>query len=88
MHYVYKRHAEEKLRETEPKRLHITKKLITKILDTPDAIDMSDEPVRIAMGKLSSHHTLCIVYRYEENVMHIITFFPARRGRYESKVLS
>lgn len=85
---VYTRHAVEKLREKEPKRLGITKTTIEKTVLKPDGIDMSDKPVLIAMGILGDRHTLCVVYREEEETVRIVTFFPARKGRYESKVLS
>lgn len=88
MTIVYTRHAAEKLHEKEPKRLGITKITIEKIVLKPERIDMADEPVRIAIGTLDDRHTLCVVYRKEEDTAHIITFFPARKGRYESKVLS
>lgn len=85
---VYTRHAAEKLHEKEPKQLGITKTIIEKIVLKPERIDMTDEPVRIAMGTLDDRLTLCIVYREDEDRTHVITFFPARKGRYESKVLS
>lgn len=85
---VYTRHAAEKLGEQEPKRLGITKAIIEKVVLKPERIDTADEPVRIAMGSLSERLTLCVVYRKDGEGIHIITFFPARKGRYESKVLS
>lgn len=88
MTIVFTRHAAEKLHEKEPKRLGITKTKIEKILLKPDEIDMADEPVRIVMGLLDDRHTLCVIYREEKDMMHVITFFPARKGRYESKILS
>lgn len=88
MTIVYTRHATEKLREKEPKRLGVTKTTIEKIVLKPEGLDMTDEPILIAMGILDDRHTLCVVYREEEDAVRIITFFPARKGRYESKVLS
>lgn len=88
MTIVYTRHAAEKLREKEPKRLGITKAIIEKTVLKPEGIDMTDEPVLMAMGMLDDRHTLCVVYREEEDAVRIITFFPTRKGRYESKVLS
>lgn len=88
MTIVYTLHAAEKLLEKEPKRLGITKRAIENVVIGADMIDRSNEPVRIAMGKLDGRHSLCVVYRQDEGVTRIITFFPARKGRYEAKVLS
>lgn len=85
---VYTRHAAEKLGEQEPKRLGITKTIIEKTVLKPERVDTADESVCIAMGTLSDRLTLCVVYREDDDGIHIITFFPARKGRYESKVLS
>lgn len=88
MRFVYTSHAEEKLTEKEPKKLGITKVKIQKIVEKPESIDTSDRPVFLAIGGLDKDHSLCVVYRYIQERILLITFFPAKKGRYESKVLS
>ena len=42
----------------------------------------------MATGELNKALTLCVIYKFIEAGIKVITFFPARKGRYESKILS
>ncbi|MBI3577008.1 hypothetical protein HY086_03150 [Candidatus Gottesmanbacteria bacterium] len=88
MKFVYTRHAEEKLTEREPKEFGITKVKIQEIIQRPQTIDTSDKPILMATGEFDTEHSLCVVYKYIQEKIIIITFFPAKKGRYESKILS
>jgi uncharacterized DUF497 family protein len=84
----FSKHAREKLDDSTSKRLGITANIIKTVLDKPDLIDNSEYPVLMAVGRLKSNLSLCIVYKFTERDLRIITFFPAKRGRYEGKILS
>jgi len=57
-------------------------------LRNPTCIDTSDDPELMAIGELTRTLSLCVVYRFVEGGIRVITFFPAQRGRYERKILS
>ncbi len=88
MKFIYTNHAEEKLKEKEPKELGITKVKIQKIIEKPQTIDTTDKPVLMTTGEFDDKHSLCVIYKYIQERIIIITFFPAKKGRYESKILS
>lgn len=87
MKITYTVHAEEKLAETESRNLAITKQKIDKVVRKPEVIDREEEPVLIAIGKLTNELSLCVAYRKIDSGIRIITFYPAERGRYERKIL-
>lgn len=85
--YVYTFHAEQKLKFPEIKKLGITKRKIQKVVENPIALDKSEDPVYIVIGRLTDKLSICVAYRRVEEGIRIITFYPAEKGRYESKIL-
>lgn len=85
--YSYTLHAEKKLTLPKIKKLGITKKHIQSIVQNPLVVDKSEEPVYIAIGEFSKTLSLCVAYRKTGQGTRIITFYPAEKGRYESKIL-
>lgn len=88
MEFKFSKHAAEKLNDPTSKKLGLTVELIKRILGKPELIDNSEYPLLMAVGELTKNLALCIIYRFLEKDIKIITFFPAKRGRYESKILS
>lgn len=86
--YVYTIHAQNKLKLPEIRKLEIDKKRLEQTIEKPSVIDRSEAPVLIAIGNLTKALSLCVVYRNVENIIRIITFYPAEKGRYERKILS
>lgn len=85
--YIYTLHAELKLKRPDIQKLGITKNKIQQVLETPLALDKSEDPVYIVIGKLTDKLSLCVAYRRVEAGIRIVTFYPAEKGRYESKIL-
>lgn len=85
--YIYTLHSEQKLKFPEIKKLGITKRKIQQALENPLALDKSEDPVYIVIGRLTDKLSLCVAYRRVEEGIRIITFYPAEKGRYESKIL-
>lgn len=85
--YVYTIHAEEKLTLPRVRKLRISKKRIERVIEKPIAVDISEQPVVIAIGNLTKTLSLCVVCRRIEGIIRIITFYPAEKGRYERKIL-
>lgn len=84
----FSHHALEKLNDANSIRLEITHSKIEEVLDKSVTIDTSDYPLLIAVGELTRRLSLCVVYKFVEEGVRVITFYPARKGRYESKILS
>jgi hypothetical protein len=85
--YIYTIHANEKLKRSEIRKLKINRKTIENVVEKPNTINKSDEPVIIAIDSLTRTLSLCVVYRKVEEKIRIITFYPAEKGRYERKIL-
>jgi len=81
------RHASEKLNDPTSKELGITRGHVEAVLRQPACVDTSDFPVLMAVGGLSRELSLCVVYKFVEGHIRVLTFFPAERGRYERKIL-
>lgn len=88
MRIAYTYHAHRKIKEEKyVRQLKITKKIIREVVEKPDFEDKTRGEKITAVGKLGSRHSLKVVYKKERGIIKIITFFPARKGRYESKIL-
>lgn len=85
--YIYTLHAELKLKRLDIQNLSITKDKIQQVLENPLALDKSEDPVYIVIGRLTDKLSLCVAYRRVEEGIRVITFYPAEKGRYESKIL-
>ena len=61
----------------------ITQRIIKDIIHNPEDEDKeSDEPNIIASKTIDEKHILRVVYRKESDIIWIITFYPAEKGRY------
>lgn len=76
-----------KLKLPEIQKLGITKDKIQNVVENPIALDKSEDPVYIVIGRLTDKLSLCVAYRRVEEGIRVITFYPAEKGRYESKIL-
>lgn len=79
-------HAKEKLKTKESKLLKITKKIIIDAIKKPIGVDRNLSPHR-STDKLNDDLSLAVIWKEEDGIIRIITFFPAEKGRYESKIL-
>jgi len=84
--FIFSRHAVDKLKIKDTKVFKIRKKIIQHVVKTGLIVETEDEVVMV-VGPLDSHRSLCVVYKQEGGKIKIITFFVARKGRYERKVL-
>ena len=61
----------------------VTKRLIKEIILNPEHADEeSDKPNIIASKSIDVNHILRVVYRKEFDIIRVITFYPAEKGRY------
>lgn len=88
MRIIYTIHAKEKLKEKESKEFRITKQKIDSTIKNPKTQEtLSNDLIRI-ISKLDQKLSLVVVCKQESGkIKKVITFFPAEKGRYESKIL-
>lgn len=86
MKTAFTSHARAKLKTKDIKELEINRKKIIDAIKKPLTIDKSINPHRNT-SKLSNILSLCVIWREDDGIIRVITFYPAEKGRYESKVL-
>ena len=84
MKVVYTKHAAvDKFNMLKKHKFHVNKNTIEKVIKDPDHEDRkSDQPKIIASKDIDQKHVLRVVYKREGDIMTIITFYPAEKGRY------
>lgn len=64
-------------------QIRVTKRLVKEIILGPEHKDEeSDKPNIIASKGIDKNHILRVVYRKENDIIKVITFYPAEKGRY------
>ncbi|MBI2049610.1 hypothetical protein HYT32_01770 [Candidatus Roizmanbacteria bacterium] len=64
-------------------KTRVTKQTIKEIVINPEHEDReSDKPNIIASRGIDLKHVLRVVYRKEFDIIRVITFYPAEKGRY------
>lgn len=82
----YTKHAVNKFKNLPPGSITVTKKNVLKAIKNPDFKDLeSDKPKIIVHGSLDAKHIVRVVYKEENDIITVITFYPSRKGRYEKK---
>ncbi len=83
MKIVYTKHAKKKFTDLRKLGVIIKRDFVNEAIKRPLDIDeVSDYPKKIASTELDKKHILRVVYREEYGKMVIITFYPAKKGRY------
>ena len=87
MKITYTKHAIGKFIKLFEQGTRVTKRDIFDALEAPDHIDdQTDFPKIIVSKKISEKLILRVVFKKEADIITVITFYPARKGRYyESK---
>jgi hypothetical protein len=81
----FTRHANDKFAVLKRHGVVVGRELILRILKKPDNIDYSRLPLFIAQGAFDTEHVLRVVFKQEGEDVVIITFYPARKIKYEEK---
>lgn len=83
----FTKHAIDKFCVFQRHGLEISERFVAETVRNPELRD--DEfrkPLKIAISELDNEHYLRVIYKRKGGVKKIITFFPVRKGRYESKI--
>lgn len=82
----YTKHAKKKFSDLAATGVKISPKDVLVTISKPENVDKeSDYPKIIASRPLSPKHILRVVFKIENGRIIIITFYPARKGRYYEK---
>ena len=84
MRIIYTKHAVDKFIELKRLGWTINKLQIKKALQKPKWVGISKHGQKTAMSLIGPNHILRIVFNIEDDIIKVITFHIARRGRYES----
>lgn len=85
MKIIFTNHAKFKLKVFERHGLKITENNIKEILENPTAKSPGRKGRLIVQGPLDDTHVLRVICEAEDNNnIRVITFYPARRKRYEN----
>lgn len=80
---IFTKHAEGKFRKLSKHKLKIVKKQVLLVIFKPENIDDdSDFPKTILSGTIDAKHVLRVVCFEADDIIRVITFYPAEKGRY------
>lgn len=79
----FTKHAVEKFAILAHHGVVISRERVLETVEHPDMIDRSRMPLKIAQRGLNRTHVLRVVYREENGIKTIITFYPGRKSQYE-----
>lgn len=78
---IYTKHAKEKFKILEEQGFSVKKELIEKAIESPDLIDYSQSPLLVVQKSIDEKHILKVVFRKENGIIKIITFYPMRKRK-------
>lgn len=84
MKITYTKHAEEKFIQLERLGWKITKRKVATIVEKPHWKGVSRFGQETGLGLMDKSHILRVIYDKNDDIIKIITFHIARRGKYES----
>ncbi|MBU0694701.1 MAG: hypothetical protein KKC11_08575 [Candidatus Omnitrophica bacterium] len=86
MEIVFSKHSLEKLEDSTSQKLDINRDTVENVLQNPEITDSCDYPLMMAIKEFKENLSLCVIYKFVNGKLKVITFFPSRRGRYENKI--
>ena len=83
MKFHFTKHAISKFLKTRKAGFSITRKQIKQTIISAKRVEDRPDKTSIAMTVIDDNHVLRVVYRRENDIIVIITFYPGRRKAYE-----
>ena len=84
MRFIFTKHAIEKFDQLERLGWVVTKDKIRRTIKKPKWTGVSRHGQKTAMSLVDQKHIIRVVFNKEDDIIKIITFHIARRGKYES----
>lgn len=78
---IYTKHAEEKFRILKEQGFVVQKRIIEETVKSPELIDCSQSSLLIVQKSIDEKHILKVVFKKENGIIKIITFYPMRKRR-------
>ncbi len=80
---IFTKHALGKFEKLAKMGVKISREQVLTVIDDPEHEDTeSDKPKIIASKSFDRTHVLRVVFKIENGIITIITFYPAEKGRY------
>ena len=83
MQIRFTQHAEEKFYVLMRHGWNISREKVEETVQNSVVLDHSRRPLVIAQSSLDERHVLRVVYKQDEGVAVVITFYPGRKSQYE-----
>ncbi len=84
MKIIFTKHVKEKLKTKEAKKFKINRTKIRATLQKSLSKELLPDNLIRIIDELDKAHSLAVVYKFEDAIIKVITFFPAEKGRYEN----
>lgn len=83
MEFIFTKHAKKKFKDLAKIGVKVSPKDVLVTIKHPEYLDEeSDYPKLIASKSTDTKHILRVVFKIEDDIITVITFYPARKGRY------
>lgn len=82
MRFRFTKHARGKFKKIAKTGIDVTEKQVKRTVRLPIKLEDRADGTYIAMRLLDESHVLRVVYRIEDSVRVVITFYPGRRKQY------
>ena len=82
MKIIYTKHAKKKFIDLAKLGIVVEKKLIKEIIANPLHTDLETDPPKIIVSGNLNAHILRVVYKKEDDIITVITFYPTKKRRY------
>ena len=83
---VFSSHAEEKFDILWRHGVNLTKEQVEDTVGKPQRVGPAYEGRKVAQKGLDAEHLIRVIYEEEDDIINIVTFYPARRDRYEGQL--
>lgn len=84
MKIIFTKHAANKFTKLPPGSVIVKEKDVLKAIKDPDYQDLElDKPKIIVHKNLDIKHIVRVVYKEENGIIIVITFYPTKKDRYE-----
>lgn len=81
---IFSHHAQLKFRILRQHGVHFTEAQIENAINNPDIVLEAEKSRKIAQRALDAKHVIRVIFEVKNSSVIIITFYPARRSRYEN----
>ncbi|MCE8428233.1 MAG: hypothetical protein J5U19_07600 [Candidatus Methanoperedens sp.] len=86
MNIIFTDHATVKFKILKQHGFEINEKQVRDIVENPDTKSKGRKDRFIIQGPVDDTHVIRVIFEIESNNIKIITFYPARRERYENQL--